>query len=787
VNSDSTSVERKHELAECERCPWAEYSGYADASGPEDGSIVIVGEAPGAVETRTGIPFTGPSGRLLDKVLEHHGIDRDGVRFTNVAACHPPYRPGAGSVVPPREVISACRPRLLHELEGRETIVLLGNTAKEAVLEVREGITAVRVGPPKSSSKYPGTKIVPTVHPAACLRQSDTFPLLVKDIGKVVAKTNIGFEPPEYRVFDEPSEACRVLQELGRSFRTFAVDIECGVDKDSDFTHPDELLCIGISYAPGKAVVIGEEALRTRQVQDGVRRLLGRSKLICHNGKYDIQVLMRLNLLDDPYCLREDTMLKSYSMDERRGIHGLKYILSEEFGWPDYAAELDRYISKGDSYALIPRHVLYKYNAFDVAGTFLLREFYERKMDGKSRAVHARLIDYSHELTYVELEGTKFDLEYNDWLYDHFEELLIPAEQKMAEIVGRPAFNPRSPIQVKEVLAEMGFRVADTQFDTISELAARTSDGSPAYDFLHTLLMQKKDQKSFSTYVKGLRKRVQKDGRIYSTFLLHGSVSGRTTSRNPNLQNITRGAVLRKQFVPESGNVFVQCDYGQIEGRVMAVEADEAYLLDIFGDPSRDLFDELGTGLYGSVEAAQLKEHRVRTKAYFYGMGYGREAPSIAAEYGLPVRQVEREMAAFFARMPNLVGWRDSTRRAARSGPLCTSFDRRRKFWLVTQENLKSVENEALAFIPQSTANDINLTALCRLRRAGLHVRIPVHDSIMVECPEADKLDVAKTMVDTMQDTAREVYSDRVAFPVDYEFGLNWGELSKEDTWADAQ
>jgi DNA polymerase-1 len=460
----------------------------------------------------------------------------------------------------------------------------------------------------------------------------------------------------------------------------------------------------------------------------------------------------------------------------------LGFILADEFGWPDYKDVIYKYINKGDSYALVPRDVLYKYNAFDAAGTFLLYEHFVAKLEKSGlRHVHDRLIRYSHELIYVELEGVDLDLEYNQYLFDHFEEMLTPAERDMALLTGVGTFNPRSHVQIKEVLHSWGVRVPDTQKDTIQNVADRIDPATELGVFLALMLQHKLDQKSYSTYVKGMRKRVQKDGRIYSTFLLHGSVTGRTASRNPNLQNVTRGVVLRKQFVPSAGNVFVQCDYGQVEGRVMAVEADEKFLLDCFRDPTRDLFDELGTPLYGSLEAAQAKPARVRTKAYFYGMGYGREAYSIAQEYKLPVKQVERDMAKFFGNMPNLVQWREGIMSQAKHSPLVTHFGRKRRFWLVTRDNVKDVEKEGLAFVPQSTANDINLSALCTIRKAGMHVRIPVHDSIMVECPEEDKMDVAKEMCRIMEETAYEEYSDKVPFPVDYEFGYNWGELSKDE------
>jgi DNA polymerase I-like protein with 3'-5' exonuclease and polymerase domains len=98
---------------------------------------------------------------------------------------------------------------------------------------------------------------------------------------------------------------------------------------------------------------------------------------------------------------------------------------------------------------------------------------------------------------------------------------------------------------------------------------------------------------------------------------------------------------------------------------------------------------------------------------------------------------------------------------------------------LITKQNRKDIQKQAMAFIPQSTASDINLIAGTRLRMEhGLHVIIPVHDSTLVECPIEDREDVARLMKDVMEETAREVYSDRVAFPVDVEFGSTWGDLS---------
>lgn len=767
-------VERKHPLAKCEECPWYEKSGYAGEAGPEDASMLVVGEAPGAVETRTGIPFTGPSGQLLDRVLHHHGFDREEIRFTNVAACHPPYRPGKGSVEPPKEVIAACKPRLAKELESRETIVLLGNTAAKNVLDTTSGILALRVGPPR---RIRDATVVATIHPAACLRQGDLFPNLVKDIGKLKnIDVWVGFEPPKIAIFEEEQEALDVIQQLG-TFAELTVDIEVDVAAVKDLNTPGgKLLCIGISYASNKAVVIGEKALQSERVRRSLRQLLQSKRLTCHNGKFDIAKLVEYGLLLDTTPLDFDTMLASYVFDERPGYHGLKQLSSETLGAPDYEDEIKPFIEKGGGYGMIPRPILYKYCAWDTAFTFLLKEHFERRFDEdpELRAVHDRLVMYSRELIYVEREGVAFDLGYNEQLYHQFDEQLRPLEARMRELgLG----NPRSPQQVKAWLLDHKYSATDTTADTLQHLFER----NPNEELLRLLLEHRLGAKSFSTYVKGLRKRVHND-RVYSTFLLHGTVTGRLASRNPNLQNITRGALLRKQFIPSPGNVFIQADYGQIELRVAALEAQDPFLIGVFNDPSRDIFDEIGTTIYGSLELAKDKERRARTKAYVYGMNYGREAQSIADELRIPVSEAEKGMQAFFGMVPGVVAWRDQIKEELRSSALRTRFHRRRRFWLITKDNRANATREGWAFIPQSTANDVTLTALCRARQAGMHVRIPVHDSIMVECADEKGLidDVRRELSRIMVDTASDLLGDTVPFIADTEVGYNWGELSSD-------
>jgi len=778
------STERKHPLARCEECPWKEHSTYAGESGPEDASLLVIGEAPGAQEAEAGTPFVGASGKLLDKVLAHHGLDRNEVRFTNVAACHPPFVRGQTSVAPTKEVTRACAPRLRHELQGRETVLLLGNTAKEAVLETREPITRVRQGPPRTLLDYPNTRFIATVHPAACLRSSDSFPSLVRDVGKIKSKTFIKWEPPKYAVFDEPDQATLALGAILEKEGPITVDIEVGVDKDQSFTHPNQLLCVGIGFAPNKAAVIGGRALRDRGVRETLTRVLNSKRVICHNGKFDLQVLMRLGYITQPR-LYADTMLGSYVLDERPGQHGLKGLASEVLGAPDYASDIKRYLTKGDSYSVIPKPVLYRYNAFDAALTYNLWDQLRQRLNKDGlREVHDRLVTYSNELIYAELDGVAVDPDHLDVLTDEYIDTLDALENQLSRVAQRH-FNPRSPKQVLEVMSELGIRATTTEAELLQLLFEKSRPNTRRHEFLRLMLKHRREQKLYGTYVKGTRKRLLED-RVYPTYLLHGSVSGRLACRNPNLQNVPRESSIRRLFVPEDGNIFVQGDYAQAELRVIACYAKDEYFRGALSDSSRDIHGEVAERFYGK---GWTKDQRVRAKAVVFGLAYGREAASLAAEFRISQAEAQRFVDGFFQLIPDTVRWREDVKKTVFSSGqgLQTHFGRKRRFWLITRDNKKDVEKEALSFLPQSTANDICLSALVRLRQSfgdSVHaprVRIPVHDSILVECSIRDRDMVAATMRDVMSRTATEEFSDFVPFPVDISVGDSWGTLKEQE------
>jgi uracil-DNA glycosylase len=155
----------------CMKCRLAEgRTQVVFGSGDPGSDLVIVGEAPGANEDLSGLPFVGRSGELLDRVLaEEVGRDRSELYITNIVKCRP-----EANRDPRRDEVEACRPYLVRQLQVIQprVVVTLGNFASRLLLDTTTGITRLRgaVYPLKGWGPAEGTVVVPTYHPAAALR-----------------------------------------------------------------------------------------------------------------------------------------------------------------------------------------------------------------------------------------------------------------------------------------------------------------------------------------------------------------------------------------------------------------------------------------------------------------------------------------------------------------------------------------------------------------------------------------------------------------------------------------
>nr|WP_240979151.1 uracil-DNA glycosylase [Longimicrobium terrae] len=148
----------------CPRCELAKTRKHVVfGEGREDADVLVVGEAPGQEEDRTGRPFVGKAGQLLDLLLLSSGFSREQVYICNVLKCRPPANRN-----PKPEEVDACSPYLLRQVELVQPRVILafGNFAAQTLLGIDTPMGRMRGG----AHQYRGIPLVPTYHPAACLR-----------------------------------------------------------------------------------------------------------------------------------------------------------------------------------------------------------------------------------------------------------------------------------------------------------------------------------------------------------------------------------------------------------------------------------------------------------------------------------------------------------------------------------------------------------------------------------------------------------------------------------------
>ncbi|MFN0117648.1 MAG: uracil-DNA glycosylase family protein [Elusimicrobiota bacterium] len=156
--------------------------------------VMFVGEGPGFEEDRKGEPFVGKAGQLLDKIIGAINLDRTKVYIANVVKCHPmkdsTQPENRGNDRPPTiEEMEKCLPFLFRQIEiiQPKIIVTLGSVATKALLDRSGGITALRgkiYDVQLGENKF-RTKILPTFHPAALLRD-DTLKRPVWDDMKLL-------------------------------------------------------------------------------------------------------------------------------------------------------------------------------------------------------------------------------------------------------------------------------------------------------------------------------------------------------------------------------------------------------------------------------------------------------------------------------------------------------------------------------------------------------------------------------------------------------------------------
>ena len=569
-----------------------------------------------------------------------------------------------------------------------------------------------------------------------------------------------------------------------------ALDIESAGDIDNDTFAAGRILSIALWN--GKfGVVIPEELAETPESAELIERLCRDSIVVCHNGTFDMAYLSKR--LGINVYHHEDTLLMHFVLDNLAGEHGLKPLARRWLRAADWDSDAKSYLKHGAYFENIPRDKLYEYNLMDTVYTFKLYEYFlpMLKNSGKYNYYRYRM-QVTKVLNDVQMNGVAVSFTALDELEEKYNHQCDEHLVILKKLAGED-FNPQSPKQIAEYFAFKG--VSSPSFDS-DHLKKLRREGKET-EFIDTLLAYRYAAKVIGSYITNVRRKRGEDGRIHPYYLPHGAKTGRLSAKGPAIQTMGRDSGIKRALVAAPGCKIISCDYSQAELRTVAELADDEAMIAAFQPGAPDFFDDLMTKIwpeeFPTIEVYEefkhehpktAKNRRALVKSCVYGLNYNRGVRAIATALEQPLEAAQHVVDQYLGSYPGLRDWQARVKHSV--GRKEEDGERRTKFGLafnplfVADTNYNSTQNEALAFVPQSTANDICLNAAIKINEQvgqyGAKLIGLVHDATYVECPEETVEECSRMMEREMSKAATLVFN-RVPFVAEAEVGNNWEEV----------
>jgi DNA polymerase-1 len=513
-----------------------------------------------------------------------------------------------------------------------------------------------------------------------------------------------------------------------------------------------------------------------------------------HNSKYDLTVLARHGV--QVKGLSFDTMIAEWLADPASRNLGLKNL-----AWARLGVEMQPItdlIGTGKdqlTMAQVPVAQAAPYACADVDMTHRLVKVLEPELREKElwplfTEVEMPLVPV---LVEMEMKGVKLDVEYLGEMSRQLYRQLSALEREIHEMVGY-SFNVNSTQQLSDALfiklglSTQGVRKTKTgHYSTAAEVLEKLKGEHPV---IERILEHRELAKLKSTYVDALPQLVnERTGRVHTSYNQTGTVTGRISSSDPNLQNIPIrtdvGREVRRAFVAEGNSVLLAADYSQVELRVLAHISQDPAMLDTFAR-GEDIHTSTAAFLFDVPLDQVDREMRRVAKSINFGISYGMSGYGMAWRTGLPQKEAERFIKEYFTKYSRVKAYLDETKRKARDvGYVETLLGRRRYFPELrsgsrAHQNVRaSAQRMAINAPIQGSAADIIKIAMIRLHRAlkerGLSsgMTLQVHDELVLEVPEGE-LDVVAPLVKSIMEGAFQL---DVTLKVDMKVGRNWLEM----------
>ena len=587
---------------------------------------------------------------------------------------------------------------------------------------------------------------------------------------KYELKQFLGRLPTRFKAGD--SSAMPEIETVTSLPRLEGTVIGLALDLGSHLYHSEELLGLALSDAKHIYYLRAEDLLQ----DEYARRLLEDASVekCVYDAKAAIFALKRLGITLNGVGF--DVLLAAYLLDS--SLTDSPELIFSSFGVDVSAKEEESGLDLFSSAQIHP--------AF--AGKMA---YYALKIKPKAvaslRDVEAEKLYFEVELplasVLAEMENEGFPLNKGELLAIG-EEFRLKRDALAKEIHDMAGyhFNIGSPKQVGELLFQK-LLLADGKMPGTSVEVLRSIEHK--HPIVGKILEWRKYAKLVSTYIDGLTPHIAEDGKIHTYFNQAQTTTGRLSSSNPNLQNIStrdeESRQIRKAFYyPDQNLSIVSFDYGQIELRVLAALSHCQAYIDIFAS-DRDVHSETARRIFGLGESEEVTHlQRRRAKAVNFAIIYGVTPFGLADQIeGTPTEAVEL-IQSFKRHYPEVDAYlQNILKEVEQKGYVKTMFGRRRYLRGITDPNYakrEAARRAALNAPVQGSAADLIKIAMLKvdkfLKEGGYKTKmvLQIHDELLFAMPKEEQ----ESLLPQIEQIMVHAVELPVALTVEYAAGRTW-------------
>jgi DNA polymerase-1 len=463
-----------------------------------------------------------------------------------------------------------------------------------------------------------------------------------------------------------------------------------------------------------------------------------KARTVFQNGKFDTLFLEQAYGIKLP--IHEDVMLIATAYD-LSAEHGLKHMAQTYLGVPDW--DIAKKEKTSGAQSIVP------YLKKDVKYTWELFNFFMERVNPQQLKIYTQLLRPAY-CAYKDIERNGLYIDLNQ-LKVVREKYRNEENSLLGKLKSHYDINWASSAQVAHVFYDLEKMPV---FEQTPKGAPSTSASAlkklarKGYE-IPTILMQYKDAATRNKMFLNRWEDDSYESRIHASFNLTNVVSGRTSSSNPNLQQVPRTKDIRGLFSGAPGMILFEADYSQLELRIAAHYANEKTMLRIYHEKG-DIHTETAKLFTGGREPT--KEERGKAKAVNFGFLYGMMAKKFVAyalnSYGqtFTPQEAEHIRELFFAKYSRLLPWHQEQEQLCEAqGGVYNLFGRFRKLPLIYSQNKwerASAARRSINTPVQGSGSDLLISAATQINKelkGVAWIGATVHDSIIGECRIEDK------------------------------------------------